>query len=159
MPNPIDIIKEDHQKVKELFDSYNELDTGEETEEERKDLANQILKELTVHARMEEKYFYPKLKEAIDAEHPLPVDEAIAEHHAAKMLMLELKVMPVTSENYDAKMGVLEENIMHHVEEEETELLPQAEECLGNKLEEIGKEMEEYRESARKDLLDKILGE
>lgn len=157
MPNPIEIIKEDHQKVKDLFESYNALDTG--SEDERKDLANQILKELTIHARMEEKYFYPKLKEKIDAEHPIPVDEAEAEHHAAKVLMLELKVMPVTSENYDAKMGVLEENIMHHVEEEETELLPQAEEVLSDQLDDIGKEMEDYREGARKDLLDKLMGD
>lgn len=157
MPNPIDIIKEDHQKVKDLFESYNALE-GESTDE-KKDLANQILKELSIHAHMEEKYFYPKLKDAIDAEHPMPVDEALAEHHAAKMLMLELKVMPISSENYDAKMSVLEENIMHHVEEEETELLPEAEEVLGDELEKIGKDMEEYREDARKDLLDKLLGE
>jgi hemerythrin-like domain-containing protein len=157
MPNPIEIIKEDHESVKKLFASYNQC--GEGDDEKKSDLAKNILKELTIHARMEEKYFYPKLKELIDAEHPLPVDEAMAEHHAAKILMLELKVMPVSAENYDAKMAVLEENIMHHVEEEETELLPEAEEVLGGQMEEIGKEMEEYREGARKDLLDKLLGE
>jgi hemerythrin superfamily protein len=157
MPNPIEIIKEDHESVKKLFEAYNQC--GEGDDEKKSDLAKNILKELTIHARMEEKYFYPKLRESIDAEHPLPVDEAMAEHHAAKMLMLELKVMPVSAENYDAKMAVLEENIMHHVEEEETELLPEAEEVLGGQMEEIGKEMQEYKEGARKDLLDKLLSE
>jgi hemerythrin-like domain-containing protein len=158
MPNPMFIIKEDHEKVKSLFASYDRLE--DEVEDEKKDLADQILKELTIHARMEEKYFYPRLKEKIDADHPIPVDEAVAEHHAAKVLMLELKVMPVNSETYDAKMGVLEDNIMTHIEEEETELLPQAEEVFSTEeLEEIGMEMEKYREDAKKDLLDKLMGE
>jgi hemerythrin-like domain-containing protein len=158
MPNPMFIIKEDHEKVKSLFASYDRLE--DEVEDDKKDLADQILKELTIHSRMEEKYFYPKLKEKIDADHPMPVDEAVAEHHAAKVLMLELKVMPVNSETYDAKMGVLEDNIMAHIEEEETELLPQAEEVFSTEeLEEIGMEMEKYREDAKKDLLDKLMGE
>ncbi len=157
MPNPIEIIKEDHENVKGLFESYNSLSA--ESDEQKKEIADQILKELTVHAKMEEKYFYPRLRESIDDEHPIPVDEAEAEHHAAKILMLELKLMPVSSENYDAKMTVLEENIMHHIEEEETELLPEAEKVLAGELEEIGKEMQEYKENARETLLDKILGE
>jgi hemerythrin-like domain-containing protein len=157
MPNPIEIIKQDHESVRKLFEAYNRCEEGED--EKKSDLAKNILKELTIHARMEEKFFYPRLKEAISAEHPMPVDEAMAEHHAAKVLMLELKVMPTASENYDAKMSVLEENIMHHIEEEETELLPHAEMVLGEEAGDIGKEMEEYRENARKDVWEKIMGE
>jgi hemerythrin-like domain-containing protein len=157
MPNPIEIIKTDHEKVKQLFKDYNALEAGDM--DRKAEVANQILKELTIHARMEEKFFYPKLKEKISDEHPLPVDEAQAEHHAAKMIMLELKVMPVSSETYDAKMTVLEENIMHHVEEEETELLPEAETVLGGEMEEIGRQMQEYKDDAGKSLLDKLLGD
>jgi hemerythrin superfamily protein len=157
MPNPAQIIKEDHEEMKNLFTTYNGY--TENDDEQKKETAHEILKALTVHARMEEKFFYPRLKEKIDAEHPLPVDEAEAEHHAAKMLILELKVMPVGSENYDAKMTVLEENILHHIEEEESELLPQVEEVLAGELEEIGQRMEDYRTNAKKDLLDRLLGE
>ncbi len=157
MPNPIEIIKNDHAAVKELFNEYNALEA--DNTERKGELAGEILKALTIHARMEEKFFYPKLKEAISEEHPLPVDEAQAEHHAAKMIMLELKVMPVTSETYDAKMTVLEENITHHIEEEETELLPEAETVLAGELDEIGREMQEYKDDANKNLLDKLLGE
>lgn len=156
MPNPIEIIKSDHEEVKQLFNEYNSL---AENTDRKGELAGEILKALTIHARMEEKFFYPKLKEAISEEHPMPVDEAQAEHHAAKMIMLELKVMPVASETYDAKMKVLEENIMHHIEEEESELLPEAEKVLGGEMEEIGKEMQEYKEDSQKNLLDKLLGE
>lgn len=156
MPHPIQIIKEDHEIIRNLFTTYNGY--TENDDEQKKETAHEILKELSVHAHMEEKFFYPCLKEAIDAAHPIPVDEAMAEHHAAKVLMLELKVMPVTSETYDAKMGVLEENVTHHMEEEETELLPQAEEVLAGELEDIGQQMEDYRRSAHKDVLEKLLG-
>lgn len=157
MPNPIQIIKEDHENIRNLFTTYNGY--TENDEEDKKETAEEILKELTIHAKMEEKYFYPRLKEALSDEHPVPVDEAEAEHRAAKLLILELKVMPVGSDDYDAKMHVLEENVTHHIEEEETEILPHAEMMLGDKLEEIGKEMEEYRENSRKTLLEKLLGE
>lgn len=157
MPNPIEVIKNDHEEVKKMFEEYNGL--GTENTERKSELADEILKALTIHTRMEEKFLYPKLKEAISPEHPMPVDEAQAEHHAAKMIMLELKVMPVTSETYDAKMTVLQENIEHHIEEEESELLPEAEKVLGGEMDQIGKEMEEYKEDAQKNLLDKLLGE
>lgn len=156
MSHPIQIIKEDHEIIRNLFTTYNGY--TEHDDEMKKETAHEILKELSVHARMEEKFFYPRLKEAMDNDHPLPVDDAIAEHHAAKMLMLELKVIPVSSETYDAKMNVLEENVMHHMEEEETELLPQAEAVLAGDVEEIGKSMEDYRRSAHKDILEKLLG-
>jgi hemerythrin-like domain-containing protein len=156
MPNPIEIIKSDHEKVKQLFEEYNALD--ENGIDRKSQLASEILKELTIHAKMEEKFFYPKLKENLSDEHPLPVDEAEAEHHAAKMIMLELKMMPVSSDTYDAKMTVLQENIEHHIEEEESELLPEAETVLGDEMDEIGKKMQEYKEDAGKNILDKLLG-
>lgn len=157
MPHPIQIIKEDHEIIRNLFTTYNGY--TENDDELKKETAHEILKELSIHARMEEKFFYPRLKEAMSSEHPVPVDEAVAEHHAAKVLMLELKVMPVSSDTYDAKMNVLEENVTHHMEEEETELLPHAEEMLAEDMEEIGKQMEDYRRSAHKDVLEKLLGE
>lgn len=157
MPNPIAIIKEDHEIVKNLFTLYEGYTDNEA--DQKKSTANEILKALTVHMKMEEKYFYPRLKEAMGDDHPMLVDEANEEHHAARMLMLELKVMPVTSDTYDAKMKVLKEEIEHHVKEEEEEMLPKAEELLKGKLDEIGKEMEEYKESANTTILDKLLGE
>lgn len=158
MLNPITIIKEDHRKVEELFAKYRAL--GENALEQKGEISKEIIKELAIHARMEEKYFYPRLKEALKEDHPADVEEAIAEHHAMKVLLLELKVMSTDSPQYDAKMTVLEENVMHHVEEEENELLPEAEESLDEtEKEKIGKEMMEYKESAHRSLIEKLLGE
>jgi ElaB/YqjD/DUF883 family membrane-anchored ribosome-binding protein len=65
--------------------------------------------------------------------------------------------MPVSGETYDAKMHVLEENVLHHMEEEETELLPKAEEMLAGRLDEIGEEMQAYKDKKKDSLLDRVL--
>ena len=104
---------------------------------------------------MEEKFFYPRLASVVESS---VTKEAEAEHHAAKMLIMELKMMPVSSDTYDAKMKVLEEAIMHHVEEEESKMLPEADKLSEEALEEIGKHMEEYHGHAHEDLFEKLLG-
>ena len=156
MQNPVDIIKKDHKEVENLFFQFKESSGA--SDEERRDIADKILKELTIHAKMEEKFFYPKLAE-ITGEEKM-VEDAIAEHHAAKVLILELKMMPVSADSFESKMKVLEDNIMKHVEEEEGELLPKAqEEIAPDEMDHLGKEMEEFKADAHKSLLDKLLGD
>lgn len=158
MPNPVDIIKEDHRKVEGLFADFKGCDKADH--DTRRDIANQIIKELAVHAKMEEKYFYPDLKEAMGDDKAKPVEDAIAEHHAARVLLMELKLMPVDADQFDSRMHVLEETIMHHVEEEESKLLPFAEETINaDEMERVGKEMAEYKEGLYATVLDKLLGD
>lgn len=158
MPNPIQIVTEDHRKVEELFAEFKEKMEG--THDERRELANQIIKELAIHAKMEEKYLYPKLKEKMGDEKAKPVEDAISEHHAARMLLMEIKLMPVDSDQFNSRMHVLEENIMHHVEEEETQLLPFLEETADNEdMNRLGEEMAEYKKGMYATVLEKILGD
>ncbi len=70
------------------------------------------------------------------------VAEAVEEHHVVKVLLGELSAMSAEDESFDAKVTVLMENVRHHVEEEESELLPQSEELLGDEeLARLGEEM------------------
>jgi hemerythrin superfamily protein len=158
MPNPIQIIKEDHTRVEALFNAYSEIDA--ELEDKREETANELLKELTIHAKMEEELFYPKVKELLGEEHPDMVEEAIAEHHAAKLLIAELKIMTPKNPQFDAKMKVLEEQVMHHVDEEESDMLEEAENLMSQEDKEaLGQEMEEFKADKQKSLLEKLLGE
>lgn len=53
--------------------------------------------------------------------------------------MSEMKFL---GESFNAKLEVMQENVLHHMEEEEKELLPQAEKKLGKeKLTDLGKKM------------------
>src|SRR5688500_17079476 len=55
------------------------------------------------------------------------MDEALEEHHAAELLIKELRKMGPKDERYRAKFKVLAEMVKHHIEEEESQILPQAE--------------------------------
>lgn len=84
----------------------------------------QICEALTVHAQIEEEIFYPAAREAIDDDDLL--DEAEVEHASAKQLIAEIQSMTVEDRLFDAKVTVLGEYINHHVEEEESEMFPEA---------------------------------
>lgn len=153
MANPISLIKSDHRKVIELFDTYKSLDAYEAKEE----IANQIIKELAIHAKMEEKMFYPKVREMLGDNNPKIVEDAMQEHHAAKLLLMELRMMNIKDPKYDSKMRVLEENVTHHIETEEATLLPFANDVMTKKdAEELGEKMKDYKEKEQMTLLEKL---
>ena len=68
------------------------------------------------------------------------MDEALEEHHVAKILIGELREMSPGDERFDAKFKVLAEAVKHHIEEEESELLPNAED-MELDLEALGEEL------------------
>ena len=119
---PIDAIgmlRADHKKVSEMFDRYENL----RTEKQKKDLALEICKELTVHAQLEEEIFYPAVWNAIDEEDLM--DEATVEHQSAKDLIAQIEESNPSEELFDAKVKVLGEYIKHHVKEEQNEMFPE----------------------------------
>jgi hemerythrin-like domain-containing protein len=61
-------------------------------------------------------------------------------------LIEELKALDPKDERYDAKFTVLMENVEHHIEEEEGELFPEAENVLGDAIEDLGAQMKERKD-------------
>ncbi|HEY6050380.1 MAG TPA: hemerythrin domain-containing protein [Thermoanaerobaculia bacterium] len=144
--DPIELLKNDHDEVKELFEQYEKA--GDNAQATKKGLFEQIREALTIHMDIEETIFYPAVKAIRDEEIKDEIREADEEHHVVKILLGELAKMSPSEEQYDAKMTVLKENIEHHVEEEEGELLPDAKKRLsGEMLEQLGDEMEERKEA------------
>jgi hemerythrin superfamily protein len=60
----LDLLKEDHQKVKELFEAVEETDD----EAEKKRIFAEIQSELETHARIEETVFYPAMEKHEEVE-------------------------------------------------------------------------------------------
>jgi len=123
-----DLLDADHKAVKKLFKEYEEL-TESKTRgatQKKKDLAQQICKQLTVHAQVEEQIFYPAMREALK-ETDL-IAEATVEHGTAKDLISQIQDMGMREpdEMFDAKVKVLGEYIDHHVKEERGEIFPKA---------------------------------
>ena len=145
MPNAIELLREDHQKVKDLFQHFEGMESGD-----KKEIVATTLYELAIHTTVEEEIFYPaarKALEEIDEETDL-IDEAWEEHHVVKLLAAELKKMRTSDERYDAKFTVLAESVKHHIEEEEGELFPKLEGHLDD--ENLGEKMIARKEKLQK---------
>jgi len=122
--NAIELLKQDHREVEEMFEEYEDLrEVGDEAT--KKQLAQKICAALKVHTHLEEQIFYPAAREATSDNDLL--DEAMVEHAGAKNLIAEIEVMDPADDLYDAKVRVLGEQIRHHVEEEEEELFSEVE--------------------------------
>lgn len=112
----LNLLKQDHQRVKELFQRFEKA----RGEEQKSKLAESICNELKVHAQIEEEIFYPAAREALEDEDLL--DEAQVEHDTAKQLIAQIESADASDQLFDAKVKVLGEYVNHHVREEETEM-------------------------------------
>jgi hemerythrin superfamily protein len=118
----IALLKADHKTVETLFRRFEQA--GRNARKLKRKLVDQIVRELAVHALIEEQVFYPAVRNKADALED-QVLEALEEHHVVKWLLKELEDLPPEAERFDAKVKVLMENIRTHVSEEEKRLFPQ----------------------------------
>ena len=125
-PDACSLLDADHRNVKKLFKSYEELTASRaaSASQKKRDLANEICMELTVHAQIEEEIFYPAVREAIKDTDLL--DEAEVEHASAKDLIAQIQDATDVDDKFDAKVTVLGEYIDHHVKEERNEMFVKA---------------------------------
>jgi hemerythrin superfamily protein len=135
--NALEILKQDHQKVKGLFQAA----TKATDQTKRKDLFNQIDTELEIHAHIEETVFYPAIEDLEELKDM--VAEALEEHQEAKKLLDELEQLGAESHDFGSKLQQLIEAVEHHVQEEEGEMFPKIRELFDeDELEQLGKELE-----------------
>jgi hemerythrin superfamily protein len=139
------LLKQDHKMVSELIDTVNKCEPGDRRVPE---LGAQIAQALTVHAEIEEKYFYPQLRDrAEEAEERVDVFEAFTEHDVVKHLIALLKSSRRNDEQFKAELQVLGENVKHHVKEEESTIFSLARELMDQEeLDELGEEMGEAKQ-------------
>ncbi len=140
--NAIQLLKQDHQRMKHILDALEE--TTERGVKTREELYAKMRTALTIHEEIEEKILYPVLKS-----HPKLKDivlEGYEEHHVADLIVAELDGLPVDDETWGAKLKVMKENIEHHIEEEEEKMfLKAADELSRTELQELGEQMEAYK--------------
>ncbi len=137
------LIKNDHETMKGLFRKF------ESTRNARAKgrIRDNIVKELSIHASIEEELLYPAADER--ARQKGLVLESLEEHHLVKVLLAEIDGMNPEDERFEAKVHVLMENVMHHAQEEEKELLPKVRQVLSrSELIELGEQMAQAKKRA-----------
>jgi hemerythrin superfamily protein len=137
--NAITLLKNDHKAVEQLFTKYETL--GDKATRQKRRIADQIVKALSVHAVIEEQLLYPTVRAEVPEQADLAL-EALEEHHVVKWLLEELRTLPADHERFAPKMKVLLELVRKHLQEEEKEMFPALRRAVpGARLVELGDQM------------------
>jgi len=136
----ISLLKQDHQKVRQLLKRLQSNGTEE--------LLSQIENQLKVHTQIEEEIFYPAFKESLRSQKDEHLYyEALEEHHLVDVVLPEIKSESEGSSEFEAKAKVLKDVVEHHAEEEETQMFPKARKAMGTaRLRQLGEELKERKQ-------------
>jgi hemerythrin superfamily protein len=139
MSDVITMLKEDHREVEQMA---GELDSAATTEEKKK-VARRVIRELAVHAAVEEVLVYPALRVKVKETGDRWADHSIEEHHRVKELLDQAEgEMEKFPENSRFVLTITEAiNVTRkHNEEEEGEVFPALERNLDKeRLEQMGR--------------------
>jgi len=132
----LELLKQDHAKVKKLFEKAESAD-----EKEQKAIFSQIKTELEIHTQIEENVFYPAMQR-YDELKEMVVD-SLKEHSNVKTLLQEMATLS-DSEDFEDKLEELIDNIEHHAEdEEEGKMFPKVRELVSaNELQKLGAQLQ-----------------
>jgi hemerythrin superfamily protein len=146
--NAITLLKNDHKTVEDLFKRFEKL--GPRAVKSKQDIAERVVRELSIHAAIEEMVFYPAIREVVEqGDVDDMVLESLEEHHIVKWQLYEIERTNAADERFDPKMRVLMENIRHHVEEEEKDLFPKVNKMFDRgQLDELGDAMTRLKKTA-----------
>lgn len=116
--NILDLLKQDHEKVRYLFDRIGK--SGRKETSTLQKLFTELKDELEIHMEGEERFFYSALEQHEEAREK--VLQAYEEHQVAKTLLGTFTSLAVDDERWRAKLQVLDEIVEHHLKEEESEV-------------------------------------
>lgn len=138
-----DLLRADHRRVSGLFHRYGAQNTPQGAPTA---LVQQLCDELEIHAQLEEELFYPALRHHLDEQGQHQIDEGVKEHQQMKELVAQVRKVVAEGNSYDHLVQDLYKIVDHHVFEEEQNLLPKAEQQLGNQLEELETRMRQRKQ-------------
>lgn len=145
--NAIELLTNDHNKVKELFHRYeqNASGNGHEGDQQLK-IAQQVFAELTIHSKLEEDIFYPAARTNAQNGVRDMISEAYDEHHEVDSMIEQLQAMQRIDDTFRQQFQMLQQNVLHHVEEEETEMFPKVRQMMSGELDSLGQQMQQRKQ-------------
>ncbi|HEY8546985.1 MAG TPA: hemerythrin domain-containing protein, partial [Acidimicrobiales bacterium] len=142
----ITLLRDDHKLVRRLFREFGA--TTDRAVKTRERLARRLVKELSVHAAIEEQLLYPRVRQVLDDGDAL-ADHALEEHQEAKELLERIDGLPGDDPALKELVDRLATAVTEHVKEEEGGLFKQLRAEVGRKqLAEWGEELQAARRKA-----------
>ena len=123
--DPITALVDDHRRTEALFAEF-QSSSGVEA----RDLLQDIVRELSIHAAVEEQALYPAMRQSLPNGDE-KVDHAIDEHQQVKEILVELDGAEPGDQDVASRVRALAESVEKHVSEEEKELFPALRDALG----------------------------
>ena len=138
-PSATTMIRMDHTHVVSTYHQFHA-----ETSARRKHaIVEAVCLALEVHAQIEEEIFYPALREVAPDNDAL--NKSVPEHGEMRRGIAKLRGMRADDADYERTFHELMREVIHHVADEETILLPLAEQRLADRLDELGVQMTRRR--------------
>jgi hemerythrin superfamily protein len=144
MGDGLDLLMDDHRALEQLHQELRS--TGDVRDRTR--VARDVVRELSVHATVEEQHLYPMVREVLDDGDEL-ADHALDEHQEIKELLLEVDRADADDPALVSRVDELMTAVGHHVQEEEGELFARLRRAVdGQRLRELGDQMEKAKGAA-----------
>ena len=138
-PDITRMIRLDHAHVLAAFRRYR----SRMAETRKRALVENVCLALEVHTQLEEEIFYPAMRRIAAAGEIL--DKSVPEHEEVRAMVHSLRGMGPLDPTYDEAFRKLIRAVLHHVADEETMLLPLAEELMPDELGHLGRLMTQRR--------------
>jgi hypothetical protein len=138
------LIRNEHENLKSMFNRYRK--PGIRNGSARRELFNEIRREIMVHSQMEVEIFYPALEGTSSTTATNLVNNAVAEHRSIDKQLEELSSMNPGDRDFENGMAHMMDEVLRHIDMEEQEIFDEARKNLPEyRLEELGLEMEDRR--------------
>jgi hemerythrin superfamily protein len=119
----LELLKQDHAKVKKLFEQAENAD-----QKDQRAIFEEIKTELETHTQIEESVFYPAMQRYNELKDM--VAESLEEHNKVKTLLKEMDSLS-GGDDFEDKLDELIDNVEHHAEdEEESKMFPKVRELV-----------------------------
>jgi hemerythrin-like domain-containing protein len=129
--------------VEQLFQRFDQAQG-----EQRREIAERIIRELAIHSEVEKLHLYPRLCESLGEEGQKLSEHSLEEHQEIEEVLAELdhSLGDAATQPFAARMQAVMRDVKQHVKEEENEIFPKLRRALElARLDEIGERMEQAR--------------
>ncbi len=137
-----EVLTAHHDVLRSLLRRLAET-TGEQTAL-RGRLRDDLLRELEVHTQIEDELFYPAVRDVS----PL-LSVAHAEHRQIDDQLATVMRLAVDDPEFGTEVRMLESTLRHHTFEEEQRMFPQSHALGTERLEQLGRQLEERQRELR----------
>ena len=147
-----ELLIQDHEKVHGLFAQF---ERAREDAQKKSMLFEKIKDELQMHTKVEEEIFYPAVEELPIERAKDDIERSLQDHEEVDALLDQLQSLAPDDADFDERMAELMDAVRTHIQLEQEEVFKVAHAGLGEeRLNEMGREMEEFKQSMKEEKMD-----